>query len=153
MKYLKTFEEINFRNLLDRTKHGFKKKEKIDDSILSHKQDIEDCLNDLFDISKTTSQGYSGSGGNQDIIFYRFELRRPISEEQYEDYLLEIEGRVSDIDSKIIFNYRTWYSKQEKYLPPMEVVRIVLIFSYIKLSDKQIEKIVDPKVSHRRRDY
>ena len=145
MQYLKTYEELNWRGLFKRDKS-----DKIDpknvgeEDYLSRSQEptkqkpittlweeLEDCFRDLIDGDNFTTCGHSTDKGV--AISFKFKLKHPVDIKLLEDYASEIQGRISNVDSKILY-----YHKIESG------TKISFIFTYSNLSNEEVDKILNP---------
>lgn len=149
MRYLKTYEEVNLSKL-----NPFKKDDEKMPNILLKRQEIEDCLQDLMDIGECKSTvrdarilgtRYIGKKYPEVVLIYEFNLRNsPMAKEQSDDYNSEIFGRIKDIDVNIQCYHDRWYSSKDDYPSEMEIKKITFAFSYYKLKQDQINRILYP---------
>lgn len=123
MKYIKTHEEINWSKL--NPLRGFKDHP----FILDKKSEIEDLMQDLYDINLYEKQ-FSFIKG--ETLLYRFILKDDIC---LLDYKYEIKGRLGDIDPNINVYFETRELSYDRK-------RLDIIFSYEKLDIEYYSKYI-----------
>lgn len=95
MKYIKLYEEIDFNKLNISNENK-------DLDIYQHKQEIEDCLLDLSDIS--IYESHSEKTGNIEYIFFIKKKDFGLLKEMF----IEIDNRINEIDNRIDASIHYW---------------------------------------------
>lgn len=144
MKPLKTNEGLNWKRI-----NPFLKKNDVPPikttthqiNIESKQQQIEDCLRELMDISNCEISTFFKNCKNTCLV-YKFKLNSVMVKEQFNDLLLEIRVKISNIDKKIK-EYHT--SEAEGGSGNATIVTgINFVFSYSELKQRQVLRILYP---------
>ena len=115
MKHLKTYEEINWSKLNPKN-WGRGEINKVVNKIKNTGLDIKDinnCLCDIKDMSDDFDEVTKGPG----CYICLYKLKEELTDDQLEDYLEEVKGRIGDIDPNIYIGIRI--KKHSYYIDDM----------------------------------